>query len=360
MYVPHGSQIMDMDILCTVFKLLHCRDSACRGQLTLHQYSFRDGLQSYMMLKCQRCHLVAAEFPTSLPIGMSPVDAVNDPQMFHRKKSEVNFRALLAVNSTSASWADFRLTCYLLGVQNTWKSMQKKSLSMLVESASQVSQRSMSLAASNIHASPSSKPSNIPDCRTCAVSFDATWHRRGHYSNQGFAAAIEIDSGKILDYILYERLCNKCHRWTDELKIDKPEEYNEFWAKHSSECPANFSGTSQSMESEAALAIWGRSVEKHNLAYTTYIGDGDSSSYKCLYESDPYNSVELVRKEECIGHAQKRLKNHLKKDSTVLTSKPIKITKVERIGNLYARIIVQNRGKTPVEIQTALYGLLIT
>ena len=42
-----------------------------------------------------------------------------------------------------------------------------------------------------------------------------------------------------------------------------------------------------------------------------------------------------------------------------MTSKPIKTaTKVERIGHLYALVIVQNRGRAPGEIQSALYTLV--
>ena len=58
------------------------------------------------------------------------------------------------------------------------------------------------------------------------------------------------------------------------------------------------------MESSATLEIWGRSVDKHRLAYTTYVGDGDSSSFKRLEDNDPYDGHELVRKEECLGHTQ--------------------------------------------------------
>ena len=38
-----------------------------------------------------------------------------------------------------------------------------------------------------------------------------------------------------------------------------------------------------------------------------------------------------------------------------LTSKPLPTLKLERIGHLYALVIVQNRGKTPANIQRALY-----
>ena len=99
-------------------------------------------------------------------------------------------------------------------------------------------------------------------------------------------------------------MCSKCLKWTEERKKDDPDEYGEYWKKHSGECPANYSGTSQGMESSAALEIWARSVTKHYLAYTTYVGDGDSSSFKRLRESDPYKGLENLRKEECIGHVR--------------------------------------------------------
>ena len=56
----------------------------------------------------------------------------------------------------------------------------------------------MSLTTKHVHTS--GKTSNIPDSKTCTESFDATWYRRGYYSNQGFAAAIvysKLQSGML-------------------------------------------------------------------------------------------------------------------------------------------------------------------
>ena len=144
----------------------------------------------------------------------------------------------------------------------------------------------MSLAAKKVRSF--SPISNIPDCGNCSVSFHGSWHTRGHYSNQGFCAAIEIDTGLVLDYQLYERVRNKCIRWTEEKKAEQPEDYAEFSAKNQSECIANYKGSSQSMQSAGTLEIWAKSVSKNQLAYTTYTGDGDSSSsYLRLSERIP-------------------------------------------------------------------------
>ena len=88
------------------------------------------------------------------------------------------------------------------------------------------------------------------------------------------------------------------------------------------QCTANYKGSSQAMETSAALDIWNSSIAKHKLVYGTYIGDGDSSSFRNLMKSDHYNGEVLVKKEECLGHAQKRLKKHLLKKSSLCKGLP--------------------------------------
>ena len=110
------------------------------------------------------------------------------------------------------------------------------------------------------------------------------------------------------------------------------------------------------MEGAIAIKLWKRSVAQNQLVYTTYISNGDSSSYKKLVESNPYEGLETVRKEECLGHVQKRLKKHLKKASP--TSPAVTKSKVERVGHLYALVVVCNRGKSAATIQQALFNLI--
>ena len=86
---------------------------------------------------------------------------------------------------------------------------------------------SMKISGEKVH---SSIPLNLDlpvEIRDCAVSFDASWHRRGHFFNQGFAAAIDSEFGKVLDYQLYDRICYHCCKWTEERKADNPEEFLE-------------------------------------------------------------------------------------------------------------------------------------
>ena len=64
------------------------------------------------------------------------------------------------------------------------------------------------------------------------------------------------------------------------------------------------------METEGAKRVFKRSVEKHNLRYVKFLGNGDSKSYQTL--KDTYPGIE-VEKLECVGHCQKRIGNRSRK-----------------------------------------------
>ena len=354
--IPTGNTICNLEILSLVFTQLNCIDRSCSGRLKLYENVLQDGLQRFLLLKCTHCHKVAAEFPATLPIGVSAVDSINNKSMRVKGRSEINKRALMAVHTTSASWEDFRLTCSLLDLKQPNRDMSKTQLNTFMAASVTLAKRSMKIAGEHAYSHASAVDESPSGLRECAVSFDASWHQRGHYSNQGFAAAIDTDFGKVLDYSLYDRVCYSCSKWPESRRSSCPEEFAEYWDSHKNLCTANYKGTSQAMESTAAVDVWKRSIETHNLAYGTYIGDGDSSSYKNLLQSDPYNGQVPIRKEECIGHVQKRLKKRLMKKVTGSTSLPQ--SKADRIAHLYALVVVQHRGKSASEIHEGLQVLL--
>ena len=352
-----SNQIVNLAILNQVFALLSCVYKTCKGKMRLYERLLEDGLQKFLLIKCDYCHNVVAEFPASLPIGVPADKCINNKSLRLRGQSDVNLRSLLAVHTTSQSWEDFRLMCSILDLKVPASEMSKRHLNNFVDTTTRVVSKSMELSANQVHSSSRATDLLPENLRSCTVSFDASWHRRGHFSNQGFAAAIDSEHGKVLDYQLYDRVCYPCSKWPEERKENNPEDYEEYWSTHNPLCTANFSGSSQSMESAAAVEIWKRSVSRHRLVYDTYIGDGDSSSYKNLVKSDPYNGLTTVRKEECLGHVQKRIKKHLHKKSE--TFKGLPEAKADWIAHLYALVIVQHRGESPLEIHEALQVLLL-
>ena len=79
------------------------------------------------------------------------------------------------------------------------------------------------------------------------------------------------------------------------------------------------------MEKEAAIKMFLRSVEKRGLKYTTYILDGDSSSYGMIAKvlKEKYSDQYVVVKEDCIGHIQKRMGSNLCKYKTEKKAKKL-------------------------------------
>ena len=60
------------------------------------------------------------------------------------------------------------------------------------------------------------------------------------------------------------------------------EDFQQWYIEHKPECEKTWDGSSSSMETGIATMLWGRSVEKWKLRYTTILGDGDASVYSEL------------------------------------------------------------------------------
>lgn len=70
------------------------------------------------------------------------------------------------------------------------------------------------------------------------------------------------------------------------------------------------------MESTGVRHIFGRSLEKHNLRYSPFVGDGDSKSYNEVVSLAPYGPTFFIPKEDCISHVTKRMGSALRRLTT--------------------------------------------
>ncbi|KAK4290786.1 hypothetical protein Pmani_036345 [Petrolisthes manimaculis] len=138
------------------------------------------------------------------------------------------------------------------------------------------------------------------------VSYDGTWMTRGHSSHIGVGFVVEVDTGFIIDREVISNFCQVCSSREKRQLPATPE----WMARHASSCNRNYTGTSASMGTEAARRLWSRSTQL-GLRYTTYVGDGDSSTYQAVQQLNPYDVP--VRKEECVNHVSKRLGTRLRK-----------------------------------------------
>ena len=120
-------------------------------------------------------------------------------------------------------------------------------------------------------------------------------------------------------------------------------------------CINNYSGSSQSMEPEAAKQIWARWTEKRKLCYNIFIGDGDSKSYNQVSQMNPYKTL-AIHIEECLVHVSndsKRLlplwRNLLPSILTSSTNLLVCPKPIKFLQN-YTTVILQNRGKSPADL----------
>ena len=139
------------------------------------------------------------------------------------------------------------------------------------------------------------------------VSFDGTWHKRGFTSNYGVGIVIDVSTGLVLDFEVLSKYCQACALHSNREMTEAERE--EWRREHASHCEKNYEGSSKGMEKEAALRLWGRSLQKNNMRYTKMLSDGDSVAYKAVVDANYYP----VEKLECVNHCDKRMGTALRK-----------------------------------------------
>ena len=184
-----------------------------------------------------------------------------------------------------------------------------------------------------------------------AVSVDGSWQKRhGFNSLLGMVFVISVEKGQVLDYSVNYKFCHECKKnpnatqaWTDS---------------HAEIRHINHDDSSGAMEKEGAIEIFTRSIEKHKLRYSTYMGDGDSSSFGNVKDAvfEKYEDPYMIIKEDYIDHIQKRMGSALrtyknKKPGTKLTDGkgtggqgPLSDAACDGIQTYYGYAIRNNRG----------------
>ena len=132
--------------------------------------------------------------------------------------------------------------------------------------------------------------------------------KRGHMSLYGVSSVISIDTGKVLDVQIKSKYCHQC---TVRKPLSDAIKERQWIQQHQPNCHKNYEGSSGGMESAAVVEMFCRSQDKYGIRYIKYLGDGDSSSFKRVLESNPYDCK--IEKLECIGHIQKRVGGRLRR-----------------------------------------------
>lgn len=147
------------------------------------------------------------------------------------------------------------------------------------------------------------------DVLNISVSFDGTWHKRGHISHNGIGVAIDVLIGYVVDFEVLFNFCLICEREKTKGDNRSLKNLREFAERHRGRCDKNHDGSSNSMEVAAAKKILERSVHG-KLHYVTMLSDGDSKAYDSICLLRPYGDKQI--KKECVNHVAKHLTANLK------------------------------------------------
>ena len=138
-------------------------------------------------------------------------------------------------------------------------------------------------------------------------------------------------------------------------------EYEVWMESHADKCSANHISSAGKMQMDAAVEMFSRSEELHTIRYSSYIGDGDSKTFKSIFESRPYGEDYTVLKKECVGHIQKRMGarlRKLKKGTKGLGGKGKLTAKLtDELSVLYGLAIRRNKDSAE-DMKTAIWATL--
>ena len=94
---------------------------------------------------------------------------------------------------------------------------------------------------------------------------------------------ISVESGEVLYNEVKSKFCFKCNargQWDKNT-----DHYKSWYLSHENICRINHTSLSESVEIFATVEMLRRSFNLHNLKYTTYVGDEDSSSFGEICEA---------------------------------------------------------------------------
>ena len=210
---------------------------------------------------------------------------------------EINRRLILVMRLLAVSNEGINLFCNLMDIgkgfaKGTYDSINEK----LSKSCAKVFDLCCKKAVEEAVAE--NEKLGIKPARDLPVSGDGTWKKRGHMSLFGVVTLVIEKIRKVVAIKVKSTFCQECKN--NKLGKTTPE-YKTWWKNHESDCSKNHEGSAGAMEPAAAIELFKESVEKYNVRYPIYIGDGDASTHKNIVDAKPYGDELTVAKRECVG-----------------------------------------------------------
>lgn len=346
---------VDFEQLQKLFATVKC--STCENQSLVLNSCGKNGFSTNLKLFCSICNAENSSVSTSVSSSSNHAD--------------INLRITQAISHIGKGYSAIEKFCLIMNMDPFSSSTYSRCIQKLYD-AQLVATRNM---LADVHKEIKDKNRSIFSTKSeicdIAVSFDGTWLTRGHTSLLGVSCVIDVLTGYVIDFEVMSKVCRVCNNTKKELGEQTAE--FEIWHKgHKSACELNHTGSSASMEMEAALTLWKRSVS-YGFRYTTLLSDGDAKTFNYLSEKQIYGKDVILKKEECVNHVSKRLGTGLrnavkewKARGVTLGGKSygsLKESTIKKLTVYYQRAILRNKGNANAmknDIYATLYHSIST
>ena len=290
-----GCRIINLEKLASFIEDVSTHSQSCQhGTVSLVGETYCGGLASILSAKCSGCRIELA-FPTSSKVS----------SLGGARRWECNMAAVWGQMVTGGGHAPLEEAMSVLGIPV----MAKKSFIATEKDIAQ--QWWLSLEASMQEAAKEEKKLAIErgsfheGIPVITVILDGGWckrtHKHSYNAKSGVAIIIGSATGKLLHVGVRNKYCSVCAQANKENRVSQ--EHN---------CHKNWDGPSSSMETDIIVQGFKEAETKYGLRYTTFIGDGDSSTYLSLIAGVP-GWGHAIKKCECANHAIKCYRGSLEK-----------------------------------------------
>lgn len=144
-----------------------------------------------------------------------------------------------------------------------------------------------------------------------SVTVDGTWQKRyGYNSLLGVVFIMSVDTGEVLDYQTKSKICFECKART--MWDQTSQRYVDWFTTHKDSCVINHTGSSESMEKQATIELFSRSVDMRGLRYLCWRWRFLLLCKSAEAMNELYGDSYKVVKEDCVGHIQKRMGSNLR------------------------------------------------
>lgn len=284
-----GRRIVDISHL--LHEIHQKFDNHCRGI----ECSFRDlvviqtqqyGLKTKIVMQCQMCHYKDS-------VWSEPEDDA---------RLDINDSAVAGTIITGIGYSQLK---ELLGTMDipcmtdkTYESHHEK----VGENFAHAAENEMRIAGEEERRLAIQRNDVIDGIPHIPVVADGSWmkrsYRTGKYDSlSGVGVIVGYHTKKVLFIGVRNKYCIVCAKAARQNEEPKEHKCFKNWDRNRS---------STSMESDAIVEGFKRSIEMHGLIYSVLIADGDSSVHKKIIDSNPYDNVS-VKKIECTNHLLRNL-----------------------------------------------------